>query len=248
MITIKGLCHVYRIGTDITVGADNINLAIPNGEIVALIGPSGAGKSTLLKCINRLLEPYSGNIFIGNDEILRCSHRKAQAIRRRIGMVFQDFNLLKRSTVVRNVLLGRLGYVSTFRSLFGKYAYTKYDVNISMECLRKVGIQDLADRRVETLSGGQQQRVGIARSLAQNPNVILADEPVSNIDPAKKKEIMDLLLDIHIKEHITTIISVHDVKLAKKYTDRIIGLKNGKIVFDGNPKGLTGKKVAEIFN
>lgn len=245
MITIKGLCHAYN---SVTVGVNDVHLTIPDGEIIALIGVSGAGKSTLLRCINRLIEPTSGSVLVNDEEILNCSHRKAQTIRREIGMVFQDFNLLKRSLVIENVLLGRLGYVTTFRSLFEKYAYSKNDTLMAMECLRKVGIEDLAQRRVDTLSGGQQQRVGIARSLAQEPYIILADEPVSNLDTTKKKEIMDLLLKIHREEGMTTIISLHDIELAREYSDRIIGMMNGKIIFDGEPKELTDEKIAKIFD
>lgn len=249
MILIENLRHIYNphYGADSVVGVSNINLSIGDGEIVAIIGASGAGKSTLLRCINRLLEPTSGKIFIDNEEILRCSEQKARTIRRKIGMIFQDFNLLKRSMVIENVLMGRLGYISTLRSLLTKYTYTKDDILIAMDCLRKVGIEDLAYRRVDTLSGGQQQRVGIARALAQKPSIILGDEPISNLDPVRKIEIMNLLSEIHKKENITMIIGLHNIEIANKYASRIIGLVKGKVVFDGGVEELSEEKIVEIF-
>lgn len=244
MIEIKGLTHIY--GRSV-VGVKDINIKVDTGEVVAIIGVSGAGKSTLLRCINRLLEPISGKILIDNEDILHCSGQKAQLIRRRIGMVFQDFNLLQRSLVIQNVLMGRLGYISTLRSFLATRAYTKDDNNIALDCLRRVGIEDLAYRRVDTLSGGQQQRVGIARALAQKPSIILADEPVSNLDPTRKIEIMNLLREIYKHGEMTTIINLHDIETAKEYASRIIGIVKGEIVFDGNSKQLSEDKILEIF-
>ena len=249
MILIKNLCHIYNPhrGADSVVGANNINLRIGDGEIVAVIGISGAGKSTLLRCINRLLEPTSGEVFIDGEDILHCSERKAQAMRRKIGMVFQNFNLLQRSLVIHNVLMGRLGYISTLRSLFFGRAYSRDDVDIALDCLRWVGIEDLAYRRADALSGGQQQRVGIARALAQEPSIILGDEPVSNLDPTRAREIMNLLSEIHQREGMTTVISLHNIEIAKEYASRIIGLVKGEVVFDGKPAELTDEKIVEIF-
>lgn len=245
MILIKNLHHIYRANS--LVGLNNINLMISGAEIVAIIGISGAGKSTLLRCINRLLEPTSGEVFIDGEEMLHCPERKAQLIRRKIGMVFQNFNLLQRSPVISNVLLGRLGYMSTARSLLSSRAYGKDDVAIAQDCLERVGIGDLAYRRVDTLSGGQKQRVGIARALAQKPSIILADEPVSNLDPTRKREIMNLLKEIHQQEAITMVISLHDMEIAKEYTSRIIGMVKGEIVFDSPPEELLDEKIVEIF-
>lgn len=249
MILIKDLCHIYNLhrGANSVVGVNSINLRIDDGEIVAVIGVSGAGKSTLLRCINRLLEPTRGEIFIDGEEILHCPERKARLIRREMGMVFQNFNLLQRSLVIQNVLLGRLGYISTSRSLLSNRAYTKDDVAIALDCLRRVGIEDLAYRRVDALSGGQQQRVGIARALAQKPSIILGDEPVSNLDPTRAREIMNLLSEIHKRERMTTVISLHDIEIAKEYTSRIIGMVKGEVVFDGKPEELTDEKIVEIF-
>lgn len=249
MILIKELCHIYNPhrGVNSVVGVKNVNLRIADGEIVAVIGISGAGKSTLLRCINRLLEPTSGEVFIDGEEILHCSERRAQLMRRQIGMVFQNFNLLRRSLAIQNVLMGRLGYISTSRSLLSGRAYSKDDVSIAQDCLRRVGIEDLAYRRVDALSGGQQQRVGIARALAQKPSIILGDEPVSNLDPTRAREIMNLLSEIHHREGITMVISLHNIEIAKEYASRIIGMVRGEIIFDGKPEELTDEKIVEIF-
>jgi len=249
MILINNLCHIYNAHhrTNSVVGVNNANLRIDDGEIVAVIGVSGAGKTTLLRCINRLLEPTSGEVFIDGEDILHCPERKAQLMRRKVGMVFQNFNLLRRSLVITNVLMGRLGYISTSRSILSSHAYSKDDVAIALDCLRKVGIEDLAYRRVDALSGGQQQRVGIARALAQKPSVILGDEPVSNLDPTRAREIMNLLNEIHKREGMTTIVSLHNIEIAKEYASRIIGMVKGEVVFDGKPGELTDEKIVEIF-
>ena len=235
MIEIKNLTHIYKGNI---VGIKNINLTIKEGELVALIGISGSGKSTLLRCINRLIEPTKGEILIRGKPILNCTRKEAEHTRKRIGMIFQDFNLLQRSLVIQNVLVGRLGY---------SWIYSQKDKEISLECLRQVGIEELAYRRVEALSGGQQQRVGIARALAQGPTIILADEPVSNLDPTRKKEIVDLISEIHKREGITTIISIHDIDIAKKYASRLVGLAKGQIIFDGTSQELSDEKISDIF-
>jgi phosphonate transport system ATP-binding protein len=235
MIKIENLTYTYK--NNIT-GVKNINLHIEQGKLVTLIGLSGSGKSTLLRCINRLLEPSSGNVLIDGSSIINCKEKEVRKIRKRIGMVFQNFNLLQRSLVIQNVLIGRLG---------SSLIYSKRDKEIALDCLRRVGIEDLAYRRVEALSGGQQQRVGIARALAQEPSILLADEPVSNLDPSKKKEIMDLISNIHKEEKITTVISLHDIDIAKEYSNRLIALSSGSIIFDGSPKELTSEKISNIF-
>ena len=244
MIKINNLNHIYQGGI---IGVKEINLNIDTGEIVAVIGISGAGKSTLLKCINRLLEPTSGEVFIDNEEILHCPERKAQLIRRNIGMIFQNFNLLQRSLVVQNVLLGRLGYISTLRSLLFGHAYSRDDVGIALDCLRIVGLEDLSYRRADALSGGQQQRVGVARALAQKPSIILGDEPISNLDPTRAREIMNLIQGIHMRERLTTVISLHNIEIAKEYASRIIAMVKGEVVFDGKSGDLTEEKIIEVF-
>ena len=245
MILIENLCHVYRQRRESIIGVKDVNLRVGAGELVAVIGISGAGKSTLLRCINRLIEPTSGEVYVDGEEILHCSERKAQSMRRKIGMVFQNFNLLHRSLAIQNVLVGRLSYVSTMRSLYPRYS--KGDIDIALDCLRRVGIEDLAYRRVDTLSGGQQQRVGVARALAQRPSIILADEPVSNLDPTRKKEIMGLLKEIHQRENMTMVVSLHDVEAIRQYATRVIGMVKGEVVFDGSPDELSDERAMEIF-
>lgn len=235
MIEIKNLCHTYKGSV---VGVKNISLTIRNGETVAVVGISGAGKSTLLRCINRLIEPTSGQVFIDGQDIVSCPESKARLIRRKIGMVFQTFNLLLRLPAIKSVLMGRLGYT---------YYYRKADMEMALDCLRKVGMEDLAYRRADRLSGGQQQRVGVARALAQQPSIILGDEPVSNLDPTRKREIMDLLGGIQRETGMTLVVSLHDIDLAKKYASRIIGMVKGEVVFDGKPDELDDEKIIEIF-
>lgn len=235
MIEIKNLCHIYKGSV---VGVRNISLTIGDGETVAIVGVSGAGKSTLLRCINRLIEPTSGQVIIDGEDISNCSEKKARLIRRKMGMVFQTFNLLLRLPAIKSVLMGRLGYT---------YRYGKADMEIALDCLRKVGMEDLAYRRADRLSGGQQQRVGVARALAQQPSIILGDEPVSNLDPTRKREIMDLLSAIQKERGMTLVVSLHDIDLAKKYASRIIGMVKGEVVFDGKPEELDDEKIIEIF-
>lgn len=248
MILIKDLYHTYNSHSERDcVGVKNINLQIADEEIIALIGVSGAGKSTLLNCINRLIEPTTGKIFIDGEDILSCSEKHAQIIRRKIGMVFQNYNLLRRSLVINNVLLGRLGFLPSVRSFMGRNGYFKEDIQFAKICLRKVGIEELLYRQISDISGGQRQRVSIARTLCQQPSIILADEPVSSLDPTREKEIMNLLIEIHKREKITMIISLHNINIAKKYANRIIGLTKGEVVFDGKPEELSEEIILEIF-
>jgi len=248
MILIKDLYHIYNSysGRD-CVGVKNINLQIADEEIIALIGVSGAGKSTLLHCINRLIEPTTGKIFIDGEDILSYSEKHAQIIRRKIGIIFQNYNLLRRSLVINNVLLGRLGFLPSIRSFMGINGYSKEDIQFAKSCLRKVGIEDLSYRQISDISGGQRQRVSIARTLCQQPSIILADEPVSSLDPTRGKEIMNLLIEIHKREKITMIVSLHDINIAKKYANRIIGLTKGEVIFDGKPEELSEEIILEIF-
>ncbi len=244
MIEVRGLRHVYDNGV---VGIKGVTFSVDEGQMVALVGASGSGKSTLLRCVNRLLEPVSGSVLIDGEDILNSPESRCRKIRRKMGMVFQNFNLLHRSLVVENVLIGRLGHISTIRCLLPKLTYSRNDIFFALNCLQRVGIEDLAYRRVDTLSGGQQQRVGIARALAQEPSIILADEPVSNLDSSRKTEIMNLLWDIHRHDGITTLVSLHDLDLAKKYCGRIIGLVKGGVVFDGRPEDFTEEKSLGVF-
>ena len=243
MIEIKNLSHRYRTREENAI--QDINLKVGKGEILIILGSSGTGKSTLLKCINRLIEPNSGRICIDGRDILSAHVSEAEKLRRSMGMIFQQFNLIERNTVFENVLTGRLGHTPTLKSVLGIFpAEDKY---IAMDCLRRVALQDYAHVRVSELSGGQKQRVGIARALAQKPRIILADEPVSALDPKLMKEIMDLLQNICIEDGITLIVSLHFLELARKYATRIVGMKAGRIIFDGKPDDLNEKDIIDIY-
>ena len=243
MIKIEKLYHKYKNRKEDSI--KNINLHIQKGENVMIIGSSGSGKTTLLMSINRLIEPVSGKIFIDNKDILNCSIKKATKIRGGIGMIFQNFNLIGRESVLTNILNGRLRYNHSLKSLFG--LFSKEDYKVAEENMRIVGLSDYSKEIINNLSGGQKQRVAIARALSQNPEIILADEPVSNLDPVLMKEIMDLLQSICVKKNITLITSLHFIEITKKYATRIIGMKEGKIIFDGKPEELDENKIIEIY-
>lgn len=243
MIKIEGLHHKYKTKTEPAL--KNINLHIKKGESVVIIGSSGSGKSTLLRSINRLIEPSSGKIYVDNQDILSCSPRRAVKIRGKVGMIFQNFNLVERETVLKNVLNGRLRYNNALKTFFD--IFSEKDHLIAKNCIKIVGLEGYEKERVNNLSGGQKQRVAIARAISQNPDVILADEPVSNLDPRLVAEIMNLLLKICTKKGITLITSLHYLELAKKYGSRIIGLKNGEVVFEGNAYQLSEEDILNIF-
>lgn len=243
MIKIENLSHTYKNRDEEAV--KNINLHIKKGENVVIIGSSGSGKSTLLKCINRLVEPNSGKISIEGEDIIHCPIKKAEKIRGKIGMIFQNFNLIQRETIFNNVLNGRLRYNSTLKMVFGKFS--REDYSVVEENLRRVGVYEFKDERVSNLSGGQKQRVAIARALSQKPDIILADEPVSNLDPKLMKEVMDLLKNMCIEQGITLVSSLHFLDFAKRYGSRIIGMRDGEVVFDGKPEELTEKDIVDIY-
>ena len=218
---------------------DNISFEVERGEIVAIIGPSGAGKTTLMRCIASLDEPDEGKIFFnGNGEIKNGKKRK-------IGMVFQEFNLIPRLTVLMNVLVGRLGYTNKLMSLLG--IFSDKDVEIALESIKKVGLQHKINEKVSKISGGEKQRVGIARALTQEPEVILADEPVSNLDPKTGEKILNDFVRICREKDLVVIMNLHQIDYAKNFADRIIGLNRGKIVFEGTPPQLTEKVVRRIY-
>lgn len=243
MIKIQNLSHTYKNRDEEAI--KNINLHIKKGENVVIIGSSGSGKSTLLKCINRLIEPVSGSILIDNENIINSHIKKAEKIRGKIGMIFQNFNLIERETVLKNVMNGRLRYNKSINTIFGRFS--KEDYKIVRDNLKRVGLEEYEDERVSNLSGGQKQRVAIARALSQKPDIILADEPVSNLDPKLMKEVMDLLKNICEEKGITLITSLHFLDFAKKYGSRIIGMRDGRVVFDGKPKNLTEKDIVDIY-
>jgi phosphonate transport system ATP-binding protein len=214
-----------------------VSLEVNPGEFVALIGRSAAGKSTLLRCINRLVEPTSGEVFLNDVNLTKLGVKRLREARRDIGMIFQEFNLVNRLPVITNVLSGRLGYTSTWRAMLR--IFPQADVKRAEELLGKVGLIDFRNNRADQLSGGQRQRVGIARALIQEPKLLLVDEPTSSLDPQIGFEIMELIYRISQESKIPVLISIHDVDLAKEFASRIIALKFGRKVYDGDPSGVS---------
>jgi phosphonate transport system ATP-binding protein len=240
--------HVRGLRQDYPGGAralDGVDLDIAPGEFVALIGPSGAGKSTLLRCLNGLVVPTAGEVRIGDDIVTGASPETLRRVRARIGFVFQQFNLQRRLTVLENALLGGLARASRWRSLAGWFE--RSEVLRAQAVLTRVGLDGLADRRVHTLSGGQQQRVAIARALFQEPAVVLADEPMSSLDPALAHTVMELLRRINEEDGITVVTSLHVLELARAYGRRVIGLSRGRVTHDGPPESLDASATARIF-
>jgi phosphonate transport system ATP-binding protein len=242
IVSIKDLVMTYPSGTR---ALDGVSLDIQRGEFVVLIGLSGSGKSTLLRCINRLVDPTSGVVVFDGTDVTAADRVAIRRVRRRIGMIFQQFNLVRRSSVFSNVLSGRLGYRSTWRTVASRP--TTDDVAAAFENLGRVGIADRAFNRADALSGGQQQRVGIARALMQKPELMLADEPVASLDPATSHSVMKYLEQINKKDGITVICSLHFLSLARRYGTRVIALKGGKIAFDGKPDAIDERRFKEIY-
>ncbi|MCT1400435.1 phosphonate ABC transporter ATP-binding protein [Paenibacillus sp. p3-SID867] len=242
MIEIHNVSKTYANGTK---GLNHINLTIGRGEFVAIVGLSGAGKSTLLRSMNRLHDITEGKIVIDGKSITAAKGKELRRIRRDIGMIFQSFNLVKRSSVLRNVLAGRVGYHSTLLTMLGRFP--KADVDLAFQALDRVGIVQKAYARADELSGGQQQRVAIARVLAQEAKIILADEPVASLDPLTTKQVMDDLKRINAESEITTIVNLHSIDLARQYATRIIGLRAGEVVFDGPVSEATDERFTEIY-
>lgn len=239
------LHNVTKLYPDGTKGLSGITLSFAAGEFVAIVGLSGAGKSTLLRSINRLHDITGGDIVIGGKSITKAKGKELRLIRRDIGMIFQSFNLVKRSSVLRNVLAGRVGHHGTLRTILGRFP--KQDLELAFQALHRVNIADKAYSRADQLSGGQQQRVAIARVLAQEAKIILADEPVASLDPLTTRQVMDDLKKINAELGITTIVNLHDVDLARQYATRIVGLRAGEIVFDGPASEATNDKFLEIY-
>ena len=226
------------------VALTDVSFDIGQGEFVVILGPSGAGKSTMLRCINRLAQPTRGQVFLRGQEITDAP-RSLRKARQEIGMVFQQFNLVTRLSVMTNVLSGRLSYRSTWRSLF--YSFTREDRAIALECLEMVALGHKAFQRADTLSGGEQQRVAIARALAQQPKIILADEPVASLDPKIARQVLDYLRDVSQRLGISVICNLHQIDFAREYAQRIIGLSQGKLIFDGLPNALTDDIISQIY-
>lgn len=237
--------HVSKVYPNGTRGLDDVDLTIADGEFVSVIGLSGAGKSTFLRSINRLNEISQGNIVVDGVSITKAGKRQLREIRRHIGLISQSFNLVKRSTVQKNVLSGRLGYYSTWKSILG--LFTKEDYERTRQALESVGLLDKLHARSDELSGGQQQRVSIARTLVQQADIILADEPVASLDPITSQKILKDLRRINQEMGKTVIVNIHSVEMAKTFSDRILAFKSGKVVFDGTPKQLDEAELERIY-
>jgi phosphonate transport system ATP-binding protein len=242
MLRIKGLTKRYRTGD---LALKRIDLDVPDGEVMALIGPSGAGKSTVIRCINRLVEPTAGTITLNDAEITTLGRRDLRRARRRMGMIFQEYALVERLTVMENVLSGRLGYVSFWQSFTRKFPQS--DIDEAFRLLARVGLDHVADKRADELSGGQRQRVGICRALIQNPELLLVDEPTASLDPKTSRQIMRLIKELCGERKLSAIINIHDVMLAQMFAERIVGLQLGAIVYDGPPTGLTAEVLTKIY-
>ena len=242
MLEIKQLVKKYNTG-DLAI--NGVDLKVEKGQVMALIGPSGAGKSTLIRCVNRLENPTSGEIWLNGENIVKMRSGKLRRARRNMGMIFQEYALVERLTVMENVLSGRLGYVGFWRSFLRKFP--KSDINAAFGLLEKVGLDTMVNKRADELSGGQRQRVGIARALIQKPDILLVDEPTASLDPKTSRQIMRLITELCEENQLAAIINIHDVALAQMYAERIVGLREGSIVYDGPPDDLKPDVLTEIY-
>ncbi|MDH4208332.1 MAG: phosphonate ABC transporter ATP-binding protein [Anaerolineae bacterium] len=245
MLEVKNLTKVYDDGT---VALHDVSFEVKQGEFLVIIGLSGAGKSTLLRCINRLIEPTEGQILWDGVDVIAADATRLRQVRRQIGMIFQQFNLVKRSTVLTNVLSGRLGYTNQWNGLL--HRFSGKDRAMAMQALERAGIANQAHKRADELSGGQQQRVGIARALMQQPRMILADEPVASLDPVLAHSILGHLENLNQEEGISILCSLHFLDLVQRYASRVIGLRDGRIVYRGSRqdiRGMTDEEFKEIY-
>lgn len=243
MITFKDVSLVYPNGTQ---GLKQVNVTIDEGEFVVIVGLSGAGKSTFIRSINRMVTPTSGELYVDGENVIHLQGKELRKLRTRVGMIFQNYNLVNRSSVMKNTISGRLGHTGTLRSILN--LYSKKDRALAYENLKRVNIEEYVYQRADQLSGGQQQRVSIARVLTQEPKIILADEPVASLDPPTSHQVMKYLKKINQEDHITTIVNLHFIDMAMEYADRIIGMRDGEIVFDGPASKVTEKTFEEIYN
>jgi len=241
-LQIRHLCKEYRRGQPVL---RDISLDIAPRGVTAVIGPSGTGKSTLIRCVNRLVEPTSGSVLFEGQDLTRLPNRQLRLARRHIGMVFQEYNLVERLTVMENLLTGRLGYVSSFKAWLRRFPAD--DIERAFMLLDAVGLGGFAQQRADSLSGGQRQRVGIARAIMQHPRLLLADEPTSSLDPKTSVEIMELMRNAAAHHEIPILVNMHDVELARRFADRIIGMSNGAVVFDDAPAALTDEQLVRIY-
>ena len=242
-LEVKDLCASYSSsGPEILKG---ISFDVAENDFLAIIGPSGAGKSTLIRCINRLVEPTSGQIYFHGQDVTQLSLRELRKIRRGIGMIFQEFNLIDRMSVMDNLLSGRLGFTGNMRTLFK--AFKRQDIDSALKLLERVGLSDQVDKRADELSGGQRQRVGIARALMQDPKLLLLDEPTSSLDPKISREIMNLVKEMASELKVPCLCNIHDVQLAMDFCNKIIGIQEGTKMFEGTPESLNKEKLQEIY-
>ena len=242
LLAVEQISKQYEKNKDVL---SNISFELTKGEFVSIIGPSGAGKSTLLRCMNRMIDISNGKILFENVDIMSLSKKDLRKHRTQIGMIFQHYNLVSRLTVIENVLHGRLGYKSTLQGVFSRF--TEQEKEEAFSLLEKLGMIDHAYKRCDQLSGGQKQRVGIARALIQQPQILLCDEPIASLDPNSSKIIMDYLKKITTEMGITCIVNLHQVDVAIQYSDRIIGLNSGQVVFDGLPSNLSSHIIHQIY-
>ncbi|WP_299741461.1 phosphonate ABC transporter ATP-binding protein [uncultured Tateyamaria sp.] len=242
MLRLQKLTKTYKTGDQ---ALKAIDLDVPKGQVLALIGPSGAGKSTMIRCVNRLVEPSSGAVLLEDVDLTKLGAGALRKARREMGMIFQEYALVERLTVMENVLSGRLGFVGFWRSFLRRYPQS--DVDEAFRLLDRVGLLNMADKRADELSGGQRQRVGICRALIQNPKLLLVDEPTASLDPKTSRQIMRLITELCRERGLAAIINIHDVALAQMFVPRVVGLRLGEIVYDGVPNGLTPDKLTEIY-
>ncbi len=242
MLRLEKLVKRYPTGDEALRGID---LEVPAGQVMALIGPSGAGKSTLIRCINRLVEPSGGRVLLGQEELTTLGAGALRRARRRMGMIFQEYALVERLSVMENVLSGRLGYVGFWKSWLRRFPQSAIDE--AFRLLERVGLDTMVDKRADELSGGQRQRVGIARALIQDPEILLVDEPTASLDPKTSRQIMRLICELCEERGLAAIINIHDVALAQMFVQRVVGLQLGKIVYDGPPDGLSAEALTEIY-
>lgn len=242
LITVENVSHTYPNGYQ---ALKNISFSVDSGEFLVIIGLSGSGKSTLLRVLNRLIEPTSGKVVFNGTDVTRVTGTELRRHRAQIGMIFQHFNLIDRHSVINNVLYGSLGRTSTAKSITGNFGAD--DIKLATECLARVGISDKAGNRADALSGGQQQRVAIARALMQRPTMLLADEPVASLDPATSHSVMNHLEQINKEQNTTVICNLHFLSLVRRYATRVIALKSGELVFDGQPDSITEEWFRAIY-
>ena len=242
MLRVTDLRKTYPTGDEALKG---VTTSVEGSETVAMIGPSGAGKSTFIRCVNRLTEPSGGDVYLDDTELTALGDDALRSARRDIGMIFQEYNLVERLTVMENVLTGRLGYVSAWQAF--RRSFPEEDIERAYEILDRVGLGDMENKRVDELSGGQRQRVGIARAVIQQPKILLVDEPTSSLDPETSDTVMRLLTDIAGERDVPVLINIHEVDLAIEHADRIIGLHDGKLVFEGPPAALDQQGLDQVY-